>query len=153
MAFPHQADLEQGSLELEDLWMNLTLNTGMGRIGLRTKDELIQIINELKTEDAVELDGMFTHFATADDLNPDYFLKPGSDLDEIQCIIHWTLIQNRHGGAKTAPPTLKMKVEFGTLTGGTSFNLVSYSYKIRNIDEESYLGAMGCALKLAGHPS
>ncbi|KMK76921.1 alanine racemase [Alkalihalobacillus pseudalcaliphilus] len=69
--------------QLPALKIHIKVDTGMGRIGLRTKDELIQIINELKTEDAVELDGMFTHFATADDLNPDYFLKQYHRFEEM----------------------------------------------------------------------
>ncbi|WP_413376410.1 alanine racemase [Alkalihalobacillus sp. 1P02AB] len=57
------------------LKVHIKLDTGMGRIGLRTQDELMILSEQLNEIKALELDGVFTHFATADELNTDYFMK------------------------------------------------------------------------------
>lgn len=57
---------------LSNLKIHLKLDTGMGRIGLRTVEEVETaegLINHLN----LQLEGVFTHFATADDKTADYF--------------------------------------------------------------------------------
>ncbi|WP_395317854.1 alanine racemase [Fructilactobacillus frigidiflavus] len=52
----------------------LALDTGMGRIGLQTPAEVNQFLAFLKTNaNHLTLDGVFTHFATADEQKQDYF--------------------------------------------------------------------------------
>ncbi|WP_429970526.1 alanine racemase [Fructilactobacillus sp. Tb1] len=54
--------------------MFLALDTGMGRVGLQTTnevDEFLEFINS--KENNLLLDGVFTHFSTADGKNTDYF--------------------------------------------------------------------------------
>ncbi|MDR1567995.1 MAG: alanine racemase [Streptococcaceae bacterium] len=82
LAIKHQITLTAARVEfleelravddLEQLKIHLKLDTGMGRIGLRTVEEIKQaegLINQL----GVIFEGVFTHFATADEPNQDYF--------------------------------------------------------------------------------
>lgn len=46
--------------------IHLKLDTGMGRIGFRSLEELKAVLSELKTLKSLNVDGVFTHFAVAD---------------------------------------------------------------------------------------
>lgn len=46
--------------------LHAKVDTGMGRIGFREKDAFQAFLQELKTCPDIELEGIFTHFATAD---------------------------------------------------------------------------------------
>ncbi len=47
--------------------IHIKVDTGMGRIGLRTPEELKHIISAVKKCENVEIKGLFTHFAAADE--------------------------------------------------------------------------------------
>ena len=47
----------------------------MGRIGIRTKEELVDVEEMISKDNRIELEGIFTHFATADELDLTYFQK------------------------------------------------------------------------------
>ncbi|MED0701178.1 MULTISPECIES: alanine racemase [Aeribacillus] len=53
--------------------IHLKLDTGMGRIGIRDKKELEQAISLIKGQQLFRLEGIFTHFATADEHDTAYF--------------------------------------------------------------------------------
>ncbi|KRM09750.1 alanine racemase [Paucilactobacillus suebicus] len=55
------------------LKVHIALDTGMGRIGFRDTDELSKALNVVQGED-FNFEGIFTHFATADEQNHDYFI-------------------------------------------------------------------------------
>lgn len=59
----------------QKLLLHVKLDTGMGRIGIRNKEELKQVVQILKSEDIFVLEGIFTHFATADELELSYFQR------------------------------------------------------------------------------
>ncbi|WP_061811058.1 alanine racemase [Rossellomorea vietnamensis] len=60
-------------LSKEDhLSLHIKCDTGMGRIGVRTSEELKGIEGYIHSHPQFELQGIFTHFATADELNDDY---------------------------------------------------------------------------------
>lgn len=65
--------LAQKQLE-SPLKIHLALDTGMGRIGFRTVDELDQAL-QLVERAPFNFEGMFTHFATADEVSWDYFTQ------------------------------------------------------------------------------
>ena len=46
--------------------VHLKVDTGMGRIGVREREEMDRVLEALKHAGAVHLDGVFTHFADAD---------------------------------------------------------------------------------------
>lgn len=53
--------------------VHIKLDTGMGRIGVRDVDELKRLENLINQDDKIILDGVFTHFATADEGDLSYF--------------------------------------------------------------------------------
>lgn len=55
------------------LTIHLKIDTGMGRLGLRSDDEIKAVATLLKSQSFMEVEGVFTHFATADELNSIYF--------------------------------------------------------------------------------
>lgn len=75
--------------------LHIKIDTGMGRIGIRSKEEL-KTVEKLIEEDArMRLQGIYTHYATADELDDSYFNKQlalfremiGS-LDQLPEVIH-----------------------------------------------------------------
>ena len=56
----------------ERLNLHIKCDTGMGRIGIRTVEELKGIEEYILSHSLFELEGIFTHFATADELNDEY---------------------------------------------------------------------------------
>ena len=49
--------------------IHVALDTGMGRIGFQDEEESIQTIKEISKLPNIDLEGMFTHFARADELD------------------------------------------------------------------------------------
>jgi alanine racemase len=56
-----------------ELAIHIKLDTGMGRIGVRSKEELAAIEEMVSEDPRLVLEGVFTHFATADELDVSYF--------------------------------------------------------------------------------
>jgi alanine racemase len=54
------------------LSIHLKLDTGMGRLGVRTKEELVEIFPFFK-DGLFHVEGVFTHFAAADELDLSHF--------------------------------------------------------------------------------
>ncbi|NLP51482.1 alanine racemase [Bacillus sp. RO1] len=52
--------------------LHLKLDTGMGRIGARTQEEVTQILELVEKAPNLQMEGIYTHFATADELQSDY---------------------------------------------------------------------------------
>lgn len=59
--------------EINSLRLHMKVDSGMGRIGVRTEEELLELYQTIHATDNIELDGIFTHFATADEENAEYF--------------------------------------------------------------------------------
>nr|WP_211171258.1 alanine racemase [Bacillus sp. DNRA2] len=55
------------------LKIHVKLDTGMGRIGIRTNEELQTLERMINNDNRLEFEGVFTHFSTADEINTDYF--------------------------------------------------------------------------------
>lgn len=80
----------------QPLQVSLSLDTGMNRIGMRTKDELHQAIALLNDHPHLyEWLGLMTHFATADSTDEAYFEKQlgrwhslTDDLDQLPPMVH-----------------------------------------------------------------
>lgn len=49
------------------LRLHIKIDSGMGRIGIRSEQELLELYQTIQSTDNMELDGIFTHFATADE--------------------------------------------------------------------------------------
>lgn len=84
----------------EKVKIHLKLDSGMGRLGIRTAQEVEQFLEVLSSNPNVALTGVYTHFATADDLKFDIFSKQKDTfkqlLKEVQSqyskniCIHWS---------------------------------------------------------------
>ncbi|GEK57481.1 alanine racemase [Marinococcus halophilus] len=57
----------------ESLLIHMKVDTGMGRLGLREDSEIASFLDAAAQNPSVELEGMYTHFATADELETTYF--------------------------------------------------------------------------------
>lgn len=55
--------------------IHMKVDTGMGRIGMRTVEELRAFVDFTHTCPWIEIEGMFTHFATADEEDTAYTLE------------------------------------------------------------------------------
>lgn len=56
------------------LGIHVNVDTGMGRLGVRTKEELLAVVQALEKSEYLRWDGIFTHFSTADEPDPDFTL-------------------------------------------------------------------------------
>ena len=55
--------------------LHIKCDTGMGRIGIQTVEELEEILNLISDYSCFELEGIFTHFAKADSIDNDYYYE------------------------------------------------------------------------------
>ncbi|HSH25650.1 MAG TPA: alanine racemase [Massilibacterium sp.] len=53
--------------------IHIKVDSGMGRIGIRSKQEAYELVAELKQHPEFRVEGLFTHFATADAKDLTYF--------------------------------------------------------------------------------
>ena len=86
--------LEASGLPLQGLVVHLKVDSGMGRIGFRDSQSLQIAINRLQSA-GVQVEGIFTHFATADEADASKFEEQLvcfkgilADLDDLPPIIH-----------------------------------------------------------------
>ncbi|WP_341352429.1 alanine racemase [Cytobacillus praedii] len=66
--------------------LHVKLDTGMGRLGVRSKDELNGLEAIIKGDSRFYLEGVYTHFATADELDFTYF---EGQMERFQEMISW----------------------------------------------------------------
>lgn len=57
------------------LKLHIKIDTGMGRIGVTTLEELLDLYENIEKKNGLIVDGVFTHFATADEEDDSYFIK------------------------------------------------------------------------------
>lgn len=60
--------LQEENIE-QPLNIHVKIDTGMGRLGIRNKQEMKEIEYILKHQDHIHLEGVFTHFSNADELD------------------------------------------------------------------------------------
>ncbi|EHO49599.1 alanine racemase [Lentilactobacillus kisonensis] len=68
--------------------VHLALDTGMGRIGFQTAEELkaaVQVLNDFTA--VINFEGIFTHFATADSKNSDYFNYQYDNFNKLMAVL------------------------------------------------------------------
>lgn len=70
----------------QPICLHLKIDTGMGRLGIKEKDEALKIIEAIDQNEGFLLEGIFTHFATADELTSDYF---DMQYKVFQEMLHW----------------------------------------------------------------
>jgi len=57
------------------VFLHIKCDTGMGRIGLRREEEMAALVDELRMDARFIVEGIYTHFATADENEASYFNK------------------------------------------------------------------------------
>lgn len=53
--------------------LHIKIDSGMGRIGVTSQQQLLDLYTSIEKASSFEVDGVFTHFATADEEDPSYF--------------------------------------------------------------------------------
>ncbi|MEK3806433.1 alanine racemase [Bacillus sp. FSL H8-0547] len=61
------------NIQTGTLAVHVKLDTGMGRLGIRTEEELHKVFSFSEGKQCLNIEGVFTHFATADELDTAYF--------------------------------------------------------------------------------
>lgn len=72
--------------EGQRLQIHIKCDTGMGRIGIRERAELLEAEQLCLQSAAISLEGIFTHFATADEIDTAYYEK---QLARFQSMLSW----------------------------------------------------------------
>lgn len=67
--------------------VHLKIDTGMGRIGVSNGDDALALAKQVQDSDALLLEGIFTHFATADEADTSYADKQAAKWQEICAIL------------------------------------------------------------------
>ena len=67
--------------------VHLKIDSGMGRIGVRTEEELRSVLYALEACPHVRLTGVFTHFADADGASDDYSLSQIARFDALRALL------------------------------------------------------------------
>lgn len=63
--------------------LHVKIDTGMGRIGIRSPEELKTIEKRIQQDSRMKLHGVYTHFATADELDDTYFKKQLTEFEDV----------------------------------------------------------------------
>ncbi|MDQ0256134.1 alanine racemase [Evansella vedderi] len=72
--------------ETVPLKCHIKIDTGMGRLGIRTKEEGNPLIDILKKHPIFQVEGIFTHYATADEIDTTYLKK---QQNTFETMIRW----------------------------------------------------------------
>jgi alanine racemase len=68
--------------------VHLKVDTGMGRIGVQTKEEALKLAKKALSSDWMILEGIFTHFADADNPDPTYTQQQFANFMEVIHYLH-----------------------------------------------------------------
>ncbi|UDI77855.1 alanine racemase [Staphylococcus taiwanensis] len=79
LTVPSESWLQQAITLISDdneknLWLHVKLDTGMGRLGIKTIEEYKKVVSLIQNHDKLVFEGVYTHFANAD--------EPGDSMDE-----------------------------------------------------------------------
>jgi alanine racemase len=69
--------------ETKKLKIHIKLDTGMGRLGLHTERDAIAFIEEALQLPGVEIEGLFTHYANADEIDKSYTFEQYRRMERI----------------------------------------------------------------------
>lgn len=73
----YQANKLEGTITL-----HVTIDTGMGRIGFQTIEEVLEALQFVDQTEGFLVEGVFTHFSTADEVDQTYFLKQSQRFEQ-----------------------------------------------------------------------
>ncbi|MCF6093759.1 alanine racemase [Microaerobacter geothermalis] len=78
---------EEGEKRGKIIPVHLKVDTGMGRIGVTNKRELLSLLQDIKQSPYLQLEGLFTHFACADEEDKSYSYQ---QYERFRQFIEWT---------------------------------------------------------------
>jgi alanine racemase len=126
--------LEEAVEELEQtasLNLHIKCDTGMGRIGVRSAEELKRMEKYIHTRSCLHLEGIFTHFATADELDDAYldrqlekFKEMLDVLEELPTYVH---------SSNSAAALRKSETYFNSVRIGISMYGLSPSQEMKEV--------------------
>ncbi len=98
--------------------LHLKVDTGMNRIGVRTEQELLRMLELIAEEPSLELEGLMTHFAAADEADKSYTQMQKARFDECAELVRQRgfspmLHAANSGGALDCPGTAYDMVRAG----------------------------------------
>lgn len=67
----------------QPLRLHLKIDTGMGRVGIRTPEEMERVLQIMGGQSSLKLEAVFTHFATADEADTEYFETQQNRFEEL----------------------------------------------------------------------
>lgn len=110
--------------------IHLKIDTGMGRIGIRDKSTLQKIESLIDGDKRIQLEGVFTHFATADSLDQAYFHEQLEKFKEMVSILKTKpkMIHASNSAASLREPS----AYFNAIRFGISMYGLSPSMEIKN---------------------
>ena len=73
--------------------IHIKIDTGMGRIGLRPEEKVVEFVKKISKLPNIIIEGIFTHFAIADDADKDYTYKQFEKFN-------WTINKLKEAGIK-----------------------------------------------------
>ncbi|MEW9503057.1 alanine racemase [Jeotgalibacillus marinus] len=107
----------------DTLFLHLKCDTGMGRIGVKTADEVKKIEKVIYQHASLHLEGIFTHFATADQIDRTYgdeqLARFQQLLEQLEKRPHFVHASNS-AGALTREDSLFSLIRFGISMYGLS---------------------------------
>lgn len=71
----------------ERLLLHIKVDTGMGRLGVRSAEELRAVEDIIAADNRFYFEGIFTHFATADELDTRYFEEQFARFENMICTL------------------------------------------------------------------
>jgi alanine racemase len=82
----HAKSLLQAVKDNHTLKTHINVDTGIRRVG-QTPENAVKLIEFLKNRKNIELEGIYTHFAVADEQNPDFSLKQVELFEKLLSVI------------------------------------------------------------------
>lgn len=117
--------------ENQILKIHLKLDTGMGRIGIRDNEDLIALEAMIRNDPRFQLEGIFTHFATADELDTNYFYQQLERFKEMVALLQQ---QPKYVHTSNSAASLRFKeANFNAVRMGISMYGLTPSLDIESI--------------------
>lgn len=107
----------------QELKIHLKINSGMNRLGLTNKDEVREIFDTLKKSDYLQLEGIFSHFATSG-VNDKHWDNQVKSFKEITSLINLKEVPIVHLG-RSLTLLQHDKIDF---CNGVRMGIVMYGY-------------------------
>jgi alanine racemase len=112
--------------------IHLKLDTGMGRVGITEEEELHDISLLIQDSSACEIEGVFTHFATADEWESELFdIQRKRFINQLDLLKNWGITPKYVHSANSAAALRKVEGPFNLVRLGISMYGLSPSLEMK----------------------